>query len=185
MTTQRAIWILEVSLSMPFYFRWELPSYIYPAYTYFVTTFLIFWSIVFENGRHLFYLESSNITSLKIDKLKVINANILRRIESAMKIDKLFLEQNLTVKKLSKRISIPEHKIRSSIHSELEFRNFSQFLNHYRILESTKELVNTEKPISTIGMDVGYSSLSTFYKVFKDINSVTPKEYRAINKTIN
>jgi AraC-like DNA-binding protein len=64
----------------------------------------------------------------------------------------------------------------------LHYRNFNQFLNQYRIEEAARRLQDPHEqhiPISSIALDVGYASLSSFNKAFKDTYQVTPSVYRS------
>jgi AraC-like DNA-binding protein len=61
------------------------------------------------------------------------------------------------------------------------YRNFSDFLNSYRIREATGRLADPEQkqlPVLTIAMDAGFRSLSSFNKAFKDTHGVTPTAWR-------
>ena len=92
---------------------------------------------------------------------------------------KLYHESSLTVPALADYMASQEYLVRRAINNHMGYRNFSEFLNHYRIRETAQLLVETKEPITKIGLDVGYTSLSSFYKAFKTKNDVTPKDYRA------
>jgi len=79
---------------------------------------------------------------------------------------------------LAKQLREQEYKLRQIINQQLKYNNFSHFLNHYRITEAVRRLQTTNDAISKIGLDVGYTSLSSFHKAFKEQHSVTPREYR-------
>ena len=91
---------------------------------------------------------------------------------------KLYTRQGVTIAELARRLEIPEQKLRQTINSEMGYRNFNQFLNHYRLDEAGHLLRSSQAPISNIAFDVGYSSLSSFNSVFKSRFGVTPTEYR-------
>ena len=55
-----------------------------------------------------------------------------------------------------------------------------QYLKSYRI-EKAKELLKTHTPITQVCLDVGYESVPTFSKAFKNGTGCTPKEYQRIN----
>ena len=58
-------------------------------------------------------------------------------------------------------------------------RNFTDFLQEYRINSVVRELNNNEKEcIMDIASRCGFVSQSYFYKVFKKFKGVTPQEYR-------
>ena len=67
------------------------------------------------------------------------------------------------------------------INGSMGYRNFNQFLNHFRIQEASRRLVDRDTrrlPVLTIAIDVGYASLAPFNKAFKNIHGITPTEYR-------
>jgi len=118
---------------------------------------------------------SSEISKYKIDP------EILAKITKAMEVDKLYTESKLTIGDLAARIDVQEYKLRRIINQGLGYRNFNQYLNQYRIDEASKRLVSSNEsqlPISTIALDAGYASLSSFNKSFKEIKGVTPSAYR-------
>ncbi len=94
--------------------------------------------------------------------------------------DRLYATHGVTIGDLAGQINLPEYKLRTIINRQMGYRNFNQFLNFYRIKEaSTRLLEQRELPILTIALDIGFKSLSSFNKAFKDIHEQTPSEFRA------
>jgi len=92
-----------------------------------------------------------------------------------------FAEHGLTIGKLSERMHLPAHQLRSLINNTLGYSNFSSFLNHYRIEEVKKGLANPElarTPILTLALDAGFATLSTFNRAFKMEVGITPTDFR-------
>jgi len=103
----------------------------------------------------------------------------------AMDVDKVYSQSGLTIGNLAKHLNVQEYKLRSVINKMLKFNNFSQFLNKYRIQAAEQRLLTTNDPIFNIGLDVGYTSLSSFHKAFKECHGITPKEYRIMNRRMD
>ena len=61
---------------------------------------------------------------------------------------------------------------------------FRQLVNNYRLDQAKALLEGTEAPITQIALDVGFSCLRTFNRVFKDAEGVSPREYRQALQTI-
>lgn len=104
------------------------------------------------------------------------------RLTAAMEDTKLYREHGLGIGDLATKINVPEHQLRALINKGLGHRNFSAFLNQYRLAEAKAALSDPDQarvPILTIAMDVGYASLATFNRAFKSIEGETPSEYRA------
>lgn len=87
----------------------------------------------------------------------------------------------LTISVLADQLSTPEHRLRALINKRLGHRNFSSFLNRYRISEAQEKLADRELvdlPILTIAMDLGYNSLAPFNRAFRAETGVTPSDFR-------
>ena len=106
------------------------------------------------------------------------SSTALALVTQAIEKDRLYAEPTLTISKLAAILKMQEYRLRRLINQELGYRNFNQFLNHYRINEASQRLTESEGAISTIAMEVGYSSLSSFNKAFKEINGTTPSAFR-------
>lgn len=92
-----------------------------------------------------------------------------------------FTQSDLTIKQLSTILNTPEHQLRELINQCLGFKNFSSFLNNYRIpsaCEQFDNIDNLRKPILTIALELGYGSIGPFNRAFKDITGKTPTQYR-------
>ncbi len=92
-----------------------------------------------------------------------------------------FKSSNLTIKVLAQELSIPEHQLRELINQQLGFKNFSSFLNSFRIPAACtefKNINNARKPILTIALELGYGSIGPFNRAFKESTGKTPTEYR-------
>ena len=84
-----------------------------------------------------------------------------------------------TIGDLSNQLGIAEYRMRTMINKELGYRNFNQFLNEFRIVEASERLLSERKlPILSIALDIGFKSLSSFNKAFKDTHGRTPSEFR-------
>lgn len=106
----------------------------------------------------------------------------LTRIVAAMVADCLYRREGLTIAALSKHVAIQEYRLRQLINGELGYRNFNDFLNHYRIAEVSEKLSDPALdriPILTIALDSGFRSLSSFNRAFKNIHRLTPTEFRS------
>ncbi|MEQ8406825.1 MAG: helix-turn-helix transcriptional regulator [Gammaproteobacteria bacterium] len=99
-------------------------------------------------------------------------------IIAVMEQQRLYAQHGFTIANLAQTLEVSEQKLRRSINSEMQFRNFNQFLNHYRLAEASKLLKQSDAPVSTIAYEVGYSTLSSFNSLFKSQFGMTPTEYR-------
>lgn len=106
---------------------------------------------------------------------------MIAEINALMDEQHLYTEHGLTIAALAERLKEKEYKVRRVINGSMGYRNFNQFLNHFRIQEAARRLIDPETrhlPVLTIAIDVGYASLAPFNVAFKAIHGVTPTEYR-------
>lgn len=55
---------------------------------------------------------------------------------------------------------------------------FTDYLNSVRLNYAVEELINTDKPITRIALENGFSTTFLFNKCFKEAYKITPNEYR-------
>ena len=92
-----------------------------------------------------------------------------------------YRKSGLTISTLAVELGFPEHQVRRLINRHLGFRNFSTFLNSYRIEEAKLRLGQADyarTPVLTIALDLGYGSLGPFNRAFKTATGMTPTSYR-------
>lgn len=95
-----------------------------------------------------------------------------------------YARTGLTIRQLAEELQTPEHQLRRLINSHLGFKNFSTFLNGYRIEETCERLIDPKQarvPILTIALDAGFASLAPFNRAFRAEKDMTPSEYRRQN----
>lgn len=110
------------------------------------------------------------------------DASLAAELDRLMRVEKLYREEALTISSLAMRLRVPEHRLRQLINQKLGHRNFSAFLNHWRLEDAKAALrdpAQREVPISTIGLDAGFASLGPFNRAFKADTGLTPTEFRA------
>ena len=102
-------------------------------------------------------------------------------LETLMGVDHVYREPDLSIVTLAERMALPERQLRRLINQGLGHRNFSAFLNTYRLADAKRWLVDREQadtPILMIAMDAGFQSLGPFNRAFKADTGMTPTEFR-------
>ena len=61
---------------------------------------------------------------------------------------------------------------------------FIAFLNQRRIKAAEMLLLNEEMSVTNVAMQVGFSSLTTFNRVFKELKGGTPSEFRRLYRPL-
>lgn len=159
----------------------EIPRYLVSLYI-FVMTFL-FCQLIFhltEDATTLISHSAGSVIKPKRNSASqsIVAPSLLAKIKEAMEGEKLYTKTGLTIAELAERLSIQEYRLRRIINQQLQFKNFNQFLNNYRIDDASTRLRETNTPISTVALDVGYASLSVFNKAFRERYGVTPTAFR-------
>lgn len=110
------------------------------------------------------------------------DARALARLQALFEADHIHREAGLTLGALAVRAGLPEHRLRRLIHEALGHRNFNAFLHARRIEEAARRLADPAErrtPITTIALEVGYRSLNTFNRGFREVTGETPSAWRA------
>jgi len=94
--------------------------------------------------------------------------------------EKIYKEQSINLSLTAKKLGISANYL-SQLINKLSNHSFPKFINAYRIEEACKLVKNSEYnhyTLAGIGLECGFKSKSTFYKSFKVIKGVTPKEFK-------
>lgn len=89
--------------------------------------------------------------------------------------------EGLTISVLSRDLGLTEHRLRSVINGELGHRNFSSFVNGYRIAAAKAALADPARAGATvleIAYEVGFASLGPFNRAFRTETGQNPTEFR-------
>lgn len=109
------------------------------------------------------------------------DAALLDALRKLMQDGKVYREDALSIASLSQNLGVQEYRLRRLINGQLGHRNFSAFVNGYRLAEATAALADpgqAEVPILTIALDAGFGSIGPFNRAFKAHTGQTPTEYR-------
>jgi AraC-like DNA-binding protein len=102
----------------------------------------------------------------------------LASLEKLMKEQKLFKNPNLKLQDLAADMNLSVHQLSQFLNDHLG-KNFTHFINEYRIQEACNLLENDSLlSIEGIGDEVGFNSKSTFFSTFKKLKGVTPATYK-------
>jgi AraC-like DNA-binding protein len=132
--------------------------------------------------RNASWLEPSRAT--RAVALNRVERAVLAQLERALLNDRIYLQEDLTIGALARRLHTGEHVLRRVINAGLGHRNFRDFLHTWRIREACAELARPEQarqPVLSIAMKVGYGSVGPFNRAFKARVGMTPTAYRRRN----
>ena len=118
--------------------------------------------------------------------LSSLESAVFANLERALEVERVHLQEGLTIGELAERLGTGEHVLRRVINRGMGHRNFNDFLHAWRIREACEELARPEQarlPVLSIAMKVGYGSIGAFNRAFKARIGMTPTAYR--RSTIN
>jgi AraC-like DNA-binding protein len=110
----------------------------------------------------------------------VPNDELIRELDVAMVREELWRQEGLTLAAMAARLRTPEYKLRSVVNTQLGHRNFTEFVNGFRV-EAAKALLIDRSLVSNVAQvayTVGFSSLAPFNRAFKEITGLTPTQWR-------
>jgi len=105
----------------------------------------------------------------------------IQALTRLMRSERIYRREGVTIGVLANRLGMPEYRLRRLINEKLGHRNFSAFLNSYRLEEVKAALADptqAEVPVTTIALDAGFQSIGPFNRAFKSDTGVTPSEFR-------
>jgi len=128
----------------------------------------------------LFRITNLKDTNAKKNRLTNQEAQLLQdKLNSLMINDRVFLQNNLTLAEVSKKIDTSTNNL-SWLLNNIYQTTFYDFINAYRVQEFVKKVANEEHlqhTILALSMDVGFNSKSTFNKAFKNEMKETPSNF--------
>jgi AraC-like DNA-binding protein len=104
---------------------------------------------------------------------------LLAALTQAMEEQQLYLNPNLSLAQLAKKVGTLQTTLSQVINERLD-KSFNHYVNEYRIQHAKLLLVNeTHLNMDLVAERSGFNSNSTFFVAFKKITSQTPASYRA------
>jgi len=109
------------------------------------------------------------------------DAALLALLTGLMERERCYRQDGFGMATLAARMAIPEYRLRRLINQQLGHRNFTAFVNGYRLAEAEAALADPAQddvPILTIALDAGFQSIGPFNRAFKARTGLTPSEFR-------
>ncbi len=112
---------------------------------------------------------------------------IMSELSTIMTEEKAYMDSELNIVSLAEKLSISRHHLSQVINRQTG-KNFYEYINNYRINEIIFMLqsgFNENKNILDVAYRSGFDSKSAFYKYFRKITGMSPREYITTNKMNN
>lgn len=141
------------------------------AFVYLVTTSLF-----------RLYPYIGNINEVKIDVgMSEGETEIAQKIQQLLTLDKIYHESGFGRADLARELNISETSVSRIIKLHFD-KSLPQLLNEYRVDDAKRMLDQTEASIAVIAGEVGFNSIATFNRVFREMTGITPGEFRQSNR---
>lgn len=106
---------------------------------------------------------------------------LAEKLDALVREEKVYLREGLTIGALAERLAVPEYRLRRLINGALDQRNFSSYLNGFRLAAAKERLADPDEariPILTIALESGFASIGPFNRAFREQTGLTPSEFR-------
>jgi len=114
-------------------------------------------------------------SALDIQQQELLKNAIIQIVEK----DKIYLQTDLTLSKLANQLGTNYSYVSQIINQDFN-KNFSNYINEYRIKEARRLLVNTDTNLYSmeyISESVGFKSISSFNRAFKKFTGIPPTAF--------
>ncbi len=146
-------------------------------------------NFLFEtNGMDKIPLSDSTIeTTTKYSYDKAEMKLLVKKLNELMEAKKPFLNEELTLSTLAGLLEVTDKKL-SVLLNQYISTSFYDYINCYRV-EAVKQMMLLPEAdkytLLAIAYDCGFKSKSSFNRVFKNVTSLSPSEYRKKSKNVS
>jgi AraC-like DNA-binding protein len=105
----------------------------------------------------------------------------LAKLDALMTSERIFADPDLGLARLAQRLALTTHQLSELLNSRLG-KSFSRYLREHRIA-AAKTMLRAEPNASvlSVGLSVGFTAQSNFYEAFREIEGMTPGQYRRLH----
>ncbi|GAB3505428.1 hypothetical protein GCM10027341_37030 [Spirosoma knui] len=119
----------------------------------------------------------TRLTTLPSETITQVVDSLLNIMDS----DKLYLDPELTVEKVARRLQVPAKTI-SFVLNQYRQKSFNTFINEYRIEAVKQRLTDPASEhltLTGIAFECGFNSQATFQRTFKQFTQLSPSAFMA------
>lgn len=102
---------------------------------------------------------------------------VVRMIDQLITLDKVYHESGYSRSDLARELNLPEGQVSRVISLHYK-KSFPRLLNENRVEDAKRLLLDTDAAMVVIAKEVGFNSISSFNRVFKEIEGRSPSDYR-------
>ncbi len=142
-------------------------------------------------GLGLVYLTSTSLFRIYPQAVRIISAQDKKRLSRddlglideilrLVEMEKVYQEATYSRADMARELKTSEATISKLINFHFG-KSLPQLLNEKRVEDAKRLLRQTDAAIKVIADDVGFNSMASFNRVFKDMSGLSPSEYRDKN----
>lgn len=124
--------------------------------------------------------DQKNVKYEKTGLSETFSLELKSKLEHLMDTEKLYLQHEIKLDTIADLLNISRHHASQVINENFNM-SFYDFINAYRIEEAKNKLCSgfedSSESISDIAYQCGFNNRVSFYKAFKKITHITPKEF--------
>jgi len=113
--------------------------------------------------------------------VSVAEKQFAQLIQTLLLDEQRFLQANLKVADIARELEVPEYRISKTLRTQLNAKNFNNFINKLRIEHACGLLTDPGKQhwsILVVSLESGFASVGPFTRAFKAVTGSTPNQYR-------
>lgn len=120
----------------------------------------------------------------EVDKEHTLSIAIYKNLQKLMEEEKIYHDPRLTRDEVASRLGTSRKTFLDTLQRHINM-SFIEYTNKYRLDEAVELLENGEYTNETIAEEVGFGSVNTFYRQFRQRYGISPLEYRkALNDNL-
>jgi len=166
-------------------FTFTLKPFFYQTILFKVAVLFLFTSLV---AAAIYIYKKRPFDKKKKPKVSSLNPHFVKakvkKLNALMENEKVYRIANVSLESLAKKLDIPPYQL-SLILNETLNQRFPDFINSYRI-EEAKEILASPRGAkiknTAVAYEVGFNSITAFYKTFQKFTHMTPNQYKKEEK---
>ncbi len=131
---------------------------------------------VFNKSLHLQSIKEIMFTSRDKD--------LVKKIDHIIHDESPYRDLQFNRGALADQLGLSEQHLSRIINTHYK-KSFSELMNEHRVNDACELLTHKDTSITEISFDVGFRSITSFNRVFKEAMGISPSKYRAREKRLN
>lgn len=106
---------------------------------------------------------------------------VLSRLNTLMTVGRTYVDPDLSLPGLAERLGLSTHQLSELMNARLG-KGFSRYLRELRVAAAKAMLCDEPSAsVLSVGLSVGFTSQSNFYEAFREIEGMTPGQFRKLH----